>query len=249
MEKFFFKLVVIFSFTKIQLYNGNPETDKSFPNGTRKHPWLDLTWWILGRPTRGKNPAVKAAYLLPKKGSLPLLPKKGSLPLLPKMAAYRKKKKQEEEAEKEDEKKTKEEEQQQQQQQKYIIKKKQIITNSVDPHELLSGVSHLANPGMCNTTTTTCGSIGPRWGCLNAGRGQLNAGGQLRAGGGRALWRCRMEPVFKNMNGVQMHYIRWQGIPFQYSPGKKGKFIWILMGSKSSVFIIMGGSCSWVCFP
>ena len=145
MEKCFFKLVVIFCFTKIQLYNANPETDKSFPNRTRKHPWLDLTWWILGRPP--------------------------------------------------------------------------------------------------------CGSIGPRWGCLNAGRGQLNAGGQLRAGGGRALWRCRMEPVFKNMNGVRMHYIRWQGIPFQYSPGKKGKFIWILMGSKSSVFIIMGGSCSWVCFP
>ena len=94
-----------------------------------------------------------------------------------------------------------------------------------------------------------CRSIGPRWGCLNAGRGQLNAGDQLRAGGGRALWRCRMEPVFKNMNGIRMHYIRWQGILFQYSPGKKGKFIWILMGSKSSVFIIMGGSCSWVCFP
>ena len=69
------------------------------------------------------------------------------------MAAYRKKK-QEEEAEKEDEKKTKEEaEEEQQQQKKYIIK--QIITNSVDPHELLPGVSHLANPGMCNTTTTT----------------------------------------------------------------------------------------------
>ena len=34
-------------------------------------------------------------------------------------------------------------------------KKKKIITNSVDPHELLPGVSHLANPGICNTTTTT----------------------------------------------------------------------------------------------
>ena len=33
-----------------------------------------------------------------------------------------------------------------------------IITNSVDPHELLPGVSHLANPGMCNTTTTTDGT-------------------------------------------------------------------------------------------
>ena len=52
-----------------------------------------------------KNPAEKAAYLLPKKavylscqkGSLPLLPKNGSLP------------QEEEEAEKEDEKKRKEE--------------------------------------------------------------------------------------------------------------------------------------------
>ena len=33
-----------------------------------------------------------------------------------------------------------------------------------------------------------------------------------------------------------MYYIRWQGIPFQYSPGKKGKFVWILIGSKSSIF-------------
>ena len=69
------------------------------------------------------------------------------------MAAYRKKKKQEEEAEKEDEKKTKEEAEEEQKKKKIHIK--QIITNSVDPHELLPGVSHLANPGMCNTTTTT----------------------------------------------------------------------------------------------
>ena len=59
-------------------------------------------------PPRGKNPAEKAAYLLPKK-AVYLSCQKGSLPLLPKMAAYRKKKKQEEEAEKEDEEKTKEE--------------------------------------------------------------------------------------------------------------------------------------------
>ena len=61
-------------------------------------------------PPRGKNPADKATYLLPKKAVYLSCKKKGSLPLLPKMAAYRKKKKkQEEEAEKEDEKKTKEE--------------------------------------------------------------------------------------------------------------------------------------------
>ena len=74
-------------------------------------------------PPRGKNPAEKAAYLLPKKAVYLSCQKKGSLPLLPKMAAYRKKKKQEEEAEKEDEKKTKEEAEEEQQQQKKIHNK------------------------------------------------------------------------------------------------------------------------------
>ena len=32
---------------------------------------------------------------------------------------------------------------------------KMITINIVDPPELLPGVSHLANPGICNTTTTT----------------------------------------------------------------------------------------------
>ena len=49
-------------------------------------------------PLRGKNPAEKAAYLLPKKQSTSPA-KKGSLHRLPKMAAYPKKKT-EEEAEK-----------------------------------------------------------------------------------------------------------------------------------------------------
>ena len=75
-------------------------------------------------PPRGKNPAEKAAYLLPKKAVyLSCQKKKGSLPFLPKMAAYRKKKKQEEEAEKEDEKKTKEEAEEEQQQQQKIHNK------------------------------------------------------------------------------------------------------------------------------
>ena len=47
------------------------------------------------------------------------------------MAAYPKKKKKREEAEQEEEE-----------------RRKKII-NSVDPHELLPGVSHLANPGIC----------------------------------------------------------------------------------------------------
>ena len=47
------------------------------------------------------------------------------------MAAYPNKKKKREEAEQEEEKR----------------RKKKI--NSVDPHELLSWVSHLANPGIC----------------------------------------------------------------------------------------------------
>ena len=136
-----------------------------------------------------------------------------------------------------------------------LVQDQWLISSRVQEISLTKGQHYLCYILPCLDLTwwvlgrPPCGSIGPRRGCLNAGRGQLNAGGQLRAGGGRALWRCRMEPVFKNMNGVRMHYIRWQGIPVQYSPGKKGKFIWILMGSKSSVFIIMGGSCSWVCFP
>ena len=65
------------------------------------------------------------------------------------MAAYPKKKKKKQ-------KKKKKEEAEEEEQNTYIHNEKNNkITNSVDPHELLPGVSHLANPGICNTTTTT----------------------------------------------------------------------------------------------
>ena len=60
----------------------------------------------------------------------------------------KKKKKQEEEADKEEERRSR-------RRTKWINNKKCIMINSVDPHELLPGVSHLANPGIYNTTTTT----------------------------------------------------------------------------------------------
>ena len=98
-------------------------------------------------PPRGKNPAKKAAYLLPKKAVYvsrqkrqPTSPAKKWQPI-PRRRRSRKKKQRKKKEEAEEE------------QHKWIIKN--VIVNSVHPHELLPGVSHLANPGICNTTTTT----------------------------------------------------------------------------------------------
>ena len=108
---------------------------KNSATATLTHARKITTMWKKSCRKGSLPPAKKGQSTSPaKKGSLPLLPKNGSLP-------------QEEEAEEERRRKKtqkkKNVEETEDEQNRYIK-----IIYSVDPHELLPGVSHLANPGI-----------------------------------------------------------------------------------------------------